>query len=63
MTELQIPPPTDLKYHRRSRELTVQFADGMHARLSAEFLRCIRRRPRSRVMRPARASSSPARRP
>ncbi len=39
MTELQIPPPTDLKYHRRSRELEVRFADGMNARLSAEFLR------------------------
>ena len=39
MTELQIPPPTDLKYHRRSRELEVVFADGMNARLTAEFLR------------------------
>ena len=39
MTELQIPPPTDLKYHKRSRELEVRFADGMNARLSAEFLR------------------------
>ena len=39
MSELQIPPPTDLKHHRRSRELTVRFADGMNARLSAEFLR------------------------
>ena len=39
MSELQIPPPTDLKLHRRSRELTVRFADGMNARLSAEFLR------------------------
>src|SRR5204863_8132464 len=39
MTELQIPPPTDLKYHRRSRELEVRFADGMNARLSAEYLR------------------------
>jgi DUF971 family protein len=39
MTELQIPPPTDIKYHKRSRELEVRFADGMTARLSAEFLR------------------------
>jgi DUF971 family protein len=39
MTELQIPPPTDLKYHKRSRELEVRFGDGMNARLSAEFLR------------------------
>ena len=39
MTELQIPPPTDLKYHKRSRELEVRYADGMNARLSAEFLR------------------------
>jgi DUF971 family protein len=39
MTELQIPPPTDIKYHKRSRELEVRFADGMNARLSAEFLR------------------------
>ncbi|MEO8464013.1 MAG: DUF971 domain-containing protein [Gammaproteobacteria bacterium] len=39
MTELQIPPPTDLKYHKRSRELEVVFGDGMNARLSAEFLR------------------------
>ena len=39
MTELQIPPPTDLQYHKRSRELEVRFADGMNARISAEFLR------------------------
>ena len=39
MTDFQIPPPTDLKLHRRSRELEVRFADGMTARLSAEFLR------------------------
>ena len=39
MTELQIPPPTDIKYHKRSRELEVRFADGMNARLSAELLR------------------------
>lgn len=39
MSELQIPPPTDLKLHRKSRELEVRFADGMQARLSAEYLR------------------------
>jgi DUF971 family protein len=39
VSELQIQPPTDLKYHKRSRELEVRFADGMNARLSAEFLR------------------------
>jgi DUF971 family protein len=38
MSEQQIAP-TDLKLHRRSRELEVSFADGMAARLSAEFLR------------------------
>jgi DUF971 family protein len=39
MADLQIPPPTDIKYHRRSRDLEVRFADGMNARLSAEYLR------------------------
>ena len=39
MSELQIPPPTDIKYHKRSRELEVRFEDGMNARLSAEYLR------------------------
>ena len=39
MSERQVPPPTDLKLHRRSRELEVKFADGTSARLSAEFLR------------------------
>jgi DUF971 family protein len=39
MSELQIPPPVELKLHRRSRELTVQFPDGMSGRLSAEYLR------------------------
>ena len=39
MIDLPIPPPTDLKLHRRSRELEVRFADGMSARLSAELLR------------------------
>ena len=37
MSELQIPPPTDLKLHRRSRELEVRFADGLNARLTAEW--------------------------
>lgn len=36
--EFQIPP-TELKYHRRSRELEVTFPDGMTARLTAEYLR------------------------
>jgi DUF971 family protein len=39
MADFQIPPPTDLKLHRRSHELEIRFADGMNARLSAEFLR------------------------
>ena len=39
MHDLPIPPPTDLKYHKRSRDLEVRFADGMNARLSAEYLR------------------------
>jgi DUF971 family protein len=39
VTQPQTPPPTDLKLHRKSRELEVRFADGMYARLSAEFLR------------------------
>ena len=39
MNDFQIPPPTDLKLHKKSRELEVRFADGMHARLSAELLR------------------------
>jgi DUF971 family protein len=39
MAELQIPPPTDIKYHKRSRELEVRFADGMSARLTTEYLR------------------------
>jgi DUF971 family protein len=39
MSDVQVPPPTDLKLHRRSRELEVRFADGLSARLSAEFLR------------------------
>jgi DUF971 family protein len=39
MSEPPIPPPTDLKWHRKSRELEVRFADGLNARLSAEFLR------------------------
>ena len=39
MADLEIQPPTDIKYHKRSRELEVRFADGMNARLSAEYLR------------------------
>jgi DUF971 family protein len=39
VSELQIPPPTDLTLHRKSRELEVRFADGLHARLPAEYLR------------------------
>ena len=39
MTELSIPPPTEIRYHKRSRELEVRFADGMNGRLSAEYLR------------------------
>ncbi len=39
MVDLQIPPPTDLKYHKRSRELEVHFDNGMNARLTAEYLR------------------------
>jgi DUF971 family protein len=39
MTEFSIPPPTEIKYHKRSRELEVRFADGMSGRLSAEYLR------------------------
>ena len=39
MNELSIPPPTEIKYHKRSRELEVRFADGMNGRLSAEYLR------------------------
>ena len=39
MAELSIPPPTEIKYHKRSRELEVRFADGMNGRLPAEYLR------------------------
>jgi DUF971 family protein len=39
MADLQRPPPTDLKLHRRSHELEIRVADGKNARLSAEFLR------------------------
>jgi DUF971 family protein len=39
MADLQIQSPTDIKYHKRSRELEVRFADGMNARLSVEYLR------------------------
>ena len=57
MSELQIPPPTDLKLHRRSRELEVRFADGLNARLSAEFLRVHSPSAEVKGTRPARASS------
>jgi DUF971 family protein len=39
MADLEIQPPLELKYHKRSRELTVRFENGMAARLSAEYLR------------------------
>jgi DUF971 family protein len=39
MAEFQVPPPIELKLHRRSRELEVRFADGMSGRLPAEYLR------------------------
>jgi DUF971 family protein len=39
MADLDIPPPREITYHKRSRELTVRFEDGVAARLSAEFLR------------------------
>jgi len=39
MPELNIEPPVEIKLHRKSRELTVRFADGMGRRMTAEFLR------------------------
>src|SRR5690606_6270699 len=39
MAEFPIPPPTELKLHRRSRELEVVFDYGLRGRLSAEYLR------------------------
>jgi len=39
MVELSIPPPTEIKYHKRSRALEVRFDDGMSGRLTAEYLR------------------------
>jgi DUF971 family protein len=33
------PHPTDLKLHRASGELELTFSDGLHRRLSAEYLR------------------------
>jgi DUF971 family protein len=39
MSDLPIPAPTEIKYHKRSRELEVRFPDGMNGRLSAELLR------------------------
>jgi DUF971 family protein len=39
MPSSAIEPPTEIKLHRRSRELTVRFPDGTGRRMSAEFLR------------------------
>ena len=39
MTEPPIPPPTEIKYHKRPPELELRCADGMNGRLSAEYLR------------------------
>jgi len=39
MQDFAIAPPTEIKLHRRSRELEVRFADGMSSRLPAELLR------------------------
>jgi DUF971 family protein len=39
MADFEIQAPTDIKYHKRSRELEVRFENGMTARLSAEYLR------------------------
>ncbi len=33
------PYPVDIRLHRRSGVLEITFSDGMHRRLSAEFLR------------------------
>ncbi len=33
------PIPTRVHYHQRARELELQYADGSHYRLSAEYLR------------------------
>ncbi|HEY8520262.1 MAG TPA: DUF971 domain-containing protein [Gammaproteobacteria bacterium] len=32
-------PPIEIKLHKRSRELEIEFADGVRGRLSAEYLR------------------------
>ncbi len=39
MKRTDIAPPTALRLHRRSRELGVEFPDGVGRRLSAELLR------------------------
>jgi DUF971 family protein len=39
MQDFAIAPPTEIKLHRRSRELEVRFEDGMNGRLPAEYLR------------------------
>lgn len=36
---MNIPAVTAITYHRASRELEVGFADGLHCRLAAEYLR------------------------
>lgn len=38
-TRTNIPPPTALKLHRRSRTLEVEFPDGVGRVLTAEYLR------------------------
>ncbi len=38
MIDLPIPPPTELKLHRRSRELEVRFADGSSGRATGGVL-------------------------
>jgi DUF971 family protein len=39
MSDLPIQPPTELILRKKSRELEVRFADGMHGRLPVEYLR------------------------
>ena len=39
MSDLEIQAPTDIKLHKKSRELEVRFENGMQARLSTELLR------------------------
>jgi DUF971 family protein len=38
-TDRNTPPPTELKLHRRSKELEIRFSDGFARSLSAEYLR------------------------